>query len=375
MPRDPRAVQVLALSHPKGCRSYLIVDPTTRETCVVDPLLDRLAETLRLIGEAGARAALDRGHPQSRRSPLRGGGAPRENGGRGGHAPAAPAGVATHRPLDGDALPLGETEVIVHHAPGNSTDALVLEAPGALFTGDTLLIGTVGLQDAPGADADAWYETLHRIFDELPDETIIHPGHDDMGRTQSSLRQERIGNGWLRLEDREAFRQRFAADDRRVRDDAAALLAANREGLTRVPRDLEAASGLKDPAHATEDALKRGAAWTEAPKPPAAGWAAPPRPSSSSPASSSYPPRCSGGCSRFRPSTPCRGSSASRSSAWGCPAAAGGGGEAAPGPACTTRAPNGRRSAPSLPPVPSRTRAPFRPPSRGSIVLVLEPPR
>ena len=184
--------------------------------------------------------------------------------------PAAPSSLATHRPDDGERLPLGELDLVVHHAPGNTPDALVLEAPGAMFTGDTLLIGTVGLQDVPGADAAAWHASLHRIFDKRPDATVIHPGHDDMGRTQSSLRQERMGNGWLRLEDLEAFQHRFDADDRAIREDARALLEANREGLTRVPRDLEAASGLTDPAHATEAALNRGAAWTDAPKRPAA---------------------------------------------------------------------------------------------------------
>ncbi len=266
MPRDPRAVQVLALSHPKGCRSYLVVDPTTRETCVVDPLLDRLAETVRMLSEASARVRwiVD---THSHGDHLSGAAALRERtGAEVVMHPASPSGVATLRPADGDTLALGETELVVHHAAGNTPDALVLEAPGALFTGDTLLIGTVGLQDAPGAQADAWYETLHRIFDDRPDDTVIHPGHDDMGRTRSSLRQERMGNGWLRLEDLEAFRDRFRADERRIREDATALLEANREGLTRVPRDLEAASGLTDPAHATEAALERGAPWTDPPK-------------------------------------------------------------------------------------------------------------
>ena len=58
----------------------------------------------------------------------------------------------------GHEMPLGEVVAKVHHAPGITPDALVLEVPGALFTGDTLLIGTVGLRDAPGSDPEAWFE-------------------------------------------------------------------------------------------------------------------------------------------------------------------------------------------------------------------------
>ncbi|MFV1959021.1 MAG: MBL fold metallo-hydrolase [Planctomycetota bacterium] len=261
MPHDPRGVQVVPVTHPKGCRSYVVVDPSSRQAAVVDPLLDTLGEIQRTLGEENARLVwiVD---THSHGDHLSGAAALADRTGAEVvmHA-AAPATAVTRRAQDGERLPLGEHALIVHHAPGNSPDAIVLEAPGALFTGDTLLIGTVGLIDVPGADAQAWFETLHRIFDDRPEETVVHPGHDDMGRTLSTLRQERAGNGWLRVEDLETFRARFEADVRPPRPDAAALLEANRQGLKRVPRNLEAASGLQDPAHATEAALRRAPRW------------------------------------------------------------------------------------------------------------------
>jgi hypothetical protein len=134
----------------------------------------------------------------------------------------------------------------------------VIEARGALFTGDTLLIGTVGLRDAPGSDGDAWFDSLHKIFDDKPDTTVIHPGHDDMGRTMTTLAAQRRGNRWLRLDDRDAFLAIFRSDARPVRKDAATLLESNRQGLLSVPRDLEAASGLLDPARTTEKMVMAG---------------------------------------------------------------------------------------------------------------------
>lgn len=261
MTRDPRGVKVVPVCHPRGCRSYVVVDPATREACVVDPLLDLLGETLRILRDESARLVwvVD---THSHADHVSGAAALRERLSCDVVMhPQAPGAVATVRPADGDPLPLGETTLRVLHAPGNTADALVLEAPGALFTGDTLLIGTVGLRDAPGSDPDAWFATLHRVFGDRDESTVIHPGHDDMGRTLTTLKQERTGNRWLREDDVEAFRDRYGADDRPVNADAVEVLAVNREGVTRLPRDVEAASGLVDPAHATEAALQRGSAW------------------------------------------------------------------------------------------------------------------
>ena len=53
----------------------------------------------------------------------------------------------------------------------------MLEAPGALFTGDTLLIGTVGLRDAPGSDGEAPDSTddfdLRKARERVERETIV----------------------------------------------------------------------------------------------------------------------------------------------------------------------------------------------------------
>jgi glyoxylase-like metal-dependent hydrolase (beta-lactamase superfamily II) len=256
MVRDPRRVEVYPISHPKGCRSYVVVDPVSRHACVVDPLLDQLRETISVLAEHGAelRWIVD---THSHGDHLSGAAALKARaGGEVVMHPAAPSEVATVRPPDGATLEFGEHGLKVHHAPGNTADALVLEAEGALFSGDTLLIGTVGLRDAPGADPKAHFDSLNRIFGGRPETTVIHPGHDDMGRTMTTLKSERRGNGWLRQDDFEAFLAHFRADDRPVRKEASALLEANRQGLLRVPKDLEPASGLLDPARRKEAEIR-----------------------------------------------------------------------------------------------------------------------
>ncbi|MDF1701275.1 MAG: MBL fold metallo-hydrolase [Planctomycetota bacterium] len=252
MVRDPRTVDVVAVAHPRGCRSYLVIDPISREACVVDPLLDHLRETLDALADnrATVRWVVE---THAHGDHLSGAAALHARTGAEVVAhPAADSEVATHRAADGDTLPLGQHELLVHHAPGITRDAIVLEAPGALFTGDTLLIGTVGLRDAPGSDPHAWYETLDRVFGERDEATILHPGHDDMGRDMTTIKAERRGNRWLREDDRDAFLALYRADERTPRPDAEQVLSANRQGLTKLPSDVESASGFAPPTETVE---------------------------------------------------------------------------------------------------------------------------
>ncbi len=258
MVRDPRRVEVTEICHARGCRTYIAVDPRSREACVVDPVLDNIRETMEALSSQRARVryVVD---THSHGDHLSGGAAL--------HArlgcdyvvhPNAENQNATARPSDGAILPLGEQQLTIHHAPGVTNDALVVEAPGALFTGDTLLIGTVGVRDAPGSDGNAWFDTMERLFRNRPSETVVHPGHDDMGRTMTTIRAERTGNRWLREDDREAFLNIYKNDTRQPGKDAQKILAANRQGLTRAPKDLAgAASGFRSPVEVLNDQQRR----------------------------------------------------------------------------------------------------------------------
>jgi hypothetical protein len=110
------------------------------------------------------------------------------------------------------------------------------------FTGDSLLVGTVGIQDAPGCDPSAHYDTVQRVFDPLADDVVVHPGHDDMGRSRTTIKAEKRGNRWMREKDRDAFVARYRADPRPVPKESAEILAANREGDANPPPEaIEAA--------------------------------------------------------------------------------------------------------------------------------------
>ena len=47
-----------------------------------------------------------------------------------------------------------------------------------LFSGDTLFHGSVGRTDFPGGSSAQIVESLHRLVDALPENTVVYPGHD-----------------------------------------------------------------------------------------------------------------------------------------------------------------------------------------------------
>ncbi|MFI1863329.1 MBL fold metallo-hydrolase [Streptomyces jumonjinensis] len=92
--------------------------------------------------------------------------------------------VPTDRPLqDGDVIRVGRVELtarrLVGHTPGSI--ALIFDDPHGhphVFTGDCLFPGGVGnTRKDPEAFASLLHDVETKLFDALPDETWIYPGH------------------------------------------------------------------------------------------------------------------------------------------------------------------------------------------------------
>ena len=86
------------------------------------------------------------------------------------------------------------------HTPGSV--ALLYRDPAGpahLFTGDSLFPGGVGnTQKDPERFASLWNDVFERIFEYLPDDTVVHPGHG-AGTTLGAERphlQEWKQRGW-----------------------------------------------------------------------------------------------------------------------------------------------------------------------------------
>ncbi len=83
--------------------------------------------------------------------------------------------------IEGDSLPLGESQIRVLHTPGHTPACLSYLIDDAAFVGDTLFMPDFGTArtDFPGGDAATLYDSIQKIF-ALPDTTRIFTGHDYM---------------------------------------------------------------------------------------------------------------------------------------------------------------------------------------------------
>jgi glyoxylase-like metal-dependent hydrolase (beta-lactamase superfamily II) len=78
---------------------------------------------------------------------------------------------------DEKTLQLGEITFDVIHTPGHTPGGICLHAEGNLFTGDTLFVGDSGRTDLPGGNRPTLGKSISRLM-QLPDDTIIWPGHN-----------------------------------------------------------------------------------------------------------------------------------------------------------------------------------------------------
>jgi glyoxylase-like metal-dependent hydrolase (beta-lactamase superfamily II) len=85
---------------------------------------------------------------------------------------------------DESELKVGELTFNVLHTPGHTPGGICLYAEGNLFTGDTLFVGDSGRTDLPGGHRPTLGASIRRLM-QLPDATVVWPGHD-YGPTKSS---------------------------------------------------------------------------------------------------------------------------------------------------------------------------------------------
>jgi glyoxylase-like metal-dependent hydrolase (beta-lactamase superfamily II) len=104
---------------------------------------------------------------------------------------------------DGDVVNVGEAQLEVLHIPGHSPGLIALlyrdpEGSPHLFATDALFPGGPGGTNNP-QDFDAIMTALEtKVFDRLPDETWVYPGHGDdttLGRERPHLGEWRA-RGW-----------------------------------------------------------------------------------------------------------------------------------------------------------------------------------
>jgi len=117
-------------------------------------------------------------------------------------APELP--VAVDSPVEqGATIVVGEVVLEVIHLRGHTPGSIALlyrdpQGSAHIFTGDSLFPGGVGKTGGPADFTQLMDDLTSRVFDELPDDTWVYPGHGDdttLGAERPHLAEWR-DRGW-----------------------------------------------------------------------------------------------------------------------------------------------------------------------------------
>ena len=100
---------------------------------------------------------------------------------------------------EGDIVKIGKTEFTILHCPGHSPDSLCFYSEGVLIGGDVIFRGSLGRTDLPGGSTEQLMNSITEKIYDLPEDTIIYPGHGpktDLGREK---KENPYLNGRLKL--------------------------------------------------------------------------------------------------------------------------------------------------------------------------------
>lgn len=195
--------------HQTSTYTYLLGDENTRKAAIIDPVKEKLDTYLQLLNELGLKliAALDTHTHADHITAL--GKLHEITGCETYVGEQSGARCASHRLTDGEIIKIGNIRLRAIYTPGHTDDSysfhLLNDQQSAVFTGDTLLIRGTGRTDFQNGSAQAQYHSLFNKLLQLPDNTLVYPGHDYKGWTVSTIAEERQHNPRLQVADVEAY--------------------------------------------------------------------------------------------------------------------------------------------------------------------------
>ena len=109
-----------------------------------------------------------------------------------------------------DIVTVGQLTVEILYTPGHYNDSICYYIDGVLFTGDTLFVGRTGRTISKGSDIKKLYKSVYDTILDLPESTMIYPGHDYGPKMSITIKENISISPLLRAEDEEDFIKRMA---------------------------------------------------------------------------------------------------------------------------------------------------------------------
>jgi glyoxylase-like metal-dependent hydrolase (beta-lactamase superfamily II) len=186
--------------------TYLIADEKSHEAILVDPVIEQVERDLKLIQELGLRLRYCL-ETHIHADHITGTGQLRELTGCEGIVPEkAQADCANRSIKDGEILKVGDIEIKAIATLGH-TDShnSYLVNHDRVLTGDSLLIRGCGRTDFQSGNPGLMYDHVTQKLFNLPDETLVYPGHDYRGHRVSTIGEEKQYNPRFLRKDRASF--------------------------------------------------------------------------------------------------------------------------------------------------------------------------
>lgn len=194
--------------------TYLLGDEASRQAVLIDPVIEKTQDYLRLLNELHLTLSLAidththadhitalgelRDHTQCQTM----------------IGKQSNSTCASDTFSDGDELQVGSLKILTVYTPGHTDDSYSFVVKDVqktfLFTGDTLLIRGTGRTDFQNGDAYQQYNSLWNKLLSYDDDTIIYPGHDYKGWTQSTIGEEKQFNPRLQAHSPEDYAELMA---------------------------------------------------------------------------------------------------------------------------------------------------------------------
>lgn len=183
--------------------TYLLADPESGEAVIIDPVREKVGRDTQLIEDLGLELKYTL-ETHVHADHVTGSGSLRDSlGAKSVVSARAGADCADIHADDGDRIEFGRYTIDVFATPGHTSGCLtfvVRDAARVLaFTGDAIFVRGCGRTDFQQGDSRTLYRSVHGKIFELPEHTLIYPGHDYRGHTVTTVGEEKRHNPRLNL--------------------------------------------------------------------------------------------------------------------------------------------------------------------------------